>query len=125
MKKFILFTICSMIPLMFSITACSQKVSNDLGSATRTNDTIYDDNYNAAKTDTLLEPFRFDHTEGAGFWDYYGITNGKVKSLRNDLTGTYMTPNTATDGAYQKTQNSNTIASTPNNTSLDSSTVAN
>ncbi len=84
------------------LTGCTDqdKVSTNLG-GTRNGYDNYDYNYNYSGgygTDTGL-----GGTTGAGYWDYYGITNGSANdSIRNDLArqGAAVMPNTVMDGKY-------------------------
>ena len=88
MKKFPILMISSVAALMFSITACGEKVSNNLGGATRGNN-AYDYNYDYSATgnngDNALG-FDGNSANYPGYWDYYGITNGTANdSMRNGL----------------------------------------
>ncbi len=138
MKKFPILMISSVAALMFSITACGEKVSNNLGGATRGNN-AYDYNYDYSATgnngDNALG-FDGNSANYPGYWDYYGITNGTANdSMRNGFMNNGSTPfyrNTAynintvpegigTTGGTGLTGN----AGENTNTTLDSATVAN
>ena len=92
MKKVPIFTITAILSLMFGITACGEKVSNNLGGATRGNNAYdYNYDYSGMRTDgeNMLNRFGINNTNGAGYWDYYGITNGSANdSMRNDIADT-------------------------------------
>ncbi len=142
MKKFPILMMSSILALMFSITACGEKVSNNLGGATRGNN-AYDYNYDYSGTGNNGDnALGFDGGNSAnypGYWDYYGITNGTANdSIRNGFINNHSTapfyPNTAyninttpkgigTTGGTGLTGNTNTAENT--STTLDSATVAN
>ncbi len=124
MKKVPIFTITAILSLMFGITACGEKVSNNLGGATRGNNAYdYNYDYSGMRTDgeNMLNRFGINNTNGAGYWDYYGITNGSANdSMRNDIadTNNYNNYNASAPTAPL-------LQGTSYNASLDSATVAN
>ena len=74
----------------------------------------------------MLNRFGFTNSGGAGYWDYYGITNGSANdSMRNDLVNNYDTSTTTNRTIPYNT--ANTMVGTTNtaNTMLDSATVTN
>lgn len=104
------------------MTACGgNKVSNHLGGATRGNGAYdYNYDYSAEQTDgtNLWNRMGFDTSRGAGYWDYYGITNGSANdSMRRDLTNTSVAQNLVTGNT---TKTTGTV-----NPTLDGATVAN
>ena len=115
MKKVPIFTITAILSLMFGITACGEKVSNNLGGATRGNNAYdYNYDYSGMRTDgeNMLNRFGINNTNGAGYWDYY--------SMRNDIadTNNYNNYNASAPTAPL-------LQGTSYNASLDSATVAN
>ncbi len=149
MKKISILTIGTILSLMFGLTACGEKVSNNLGGATRKNSTYdyvgneYSYDYSAMGTNGQNANSLFDAnlSNGAGYWDYYGITNGSANdSMRNDLSNGSNTStmtnglsngyntSTMTNGLYQNTPYNNVSNVTgtvnPANTALDSATIA-
>lgn len=134
MRKIFILTICTIFSLMFGLTACGEKVSNNLGGATRKNSSYdyvgneYSYDYSAMGTDKQNSRiFNANQANTPGYWDYYGITNGSANdSMRNDLSNGYNT-----SGFYQNTpyDTFNTPIGTTNtantaNTTLDSATIA-
>lgn len=114
---------------MFGITACGEKVSNNLGGATRRNssydyvDNEYNYDYSSMGTNGQNSNlFNANQSNSAGYWDYYGITNGSANdSMRNDLSNGY---NTSNNGFYPNTSYNNSIGTTNTATTLDSATIA-
>ena len=105
MKKMRYAVLFSIFAAAMGLTGCTDqdKVSTNLGGARKGYDT-FDYNYNYSGgygTGTGL-----GGTQGAGYWDYYGITNGAANdSMRNDLAarGGAIMPNTVVDGRYVAT----------------------
>ncbi len=127
MKKTIFFTIGTLFALMITVTGCGENVSNNLGGATRGSST-YDHNYGnnpvKAEGEDILNDMGWNNGMGAGYWDYYGITDGisNTTAMRNGMTGTYTTPNTATDGTMQHNNTTGTVNG--KNSNLDSASIA-
>ncbi len=128
MKKTIFFTIGTLFALMITVTGCGENVSNNLGGATRGSSSTYDHNYGnnpvKAEGEDILNDMGWNNGMGAGYWDYYGITDGisNTTAMRNGMTGTYTTPNTATDGTMQHNNTTGTVNG--KNSNLDSASIA-
>lgn len=122
MKKVPIFTIATILSLMFGITACGEKVSNNLGGATRGNNAYdYNYDYSGMRTDgeNMLNRLGINNMNGAGYWDYYGITNGSANdSMRNDIINNDNNYNASAPTAPL-------LQGTSYNASLDSAAVAN
>ncbi len=88
--------------------ASTDKLSTNLGGATRDNGFFnYNDGYRGAATgDTWTNRdygrgYGRNVNRGAGYWDYYGVTDGNVKNTTTiNNSGRYVKPNTVTDNAY-------------------------
>ena len=127
MKKTIFFTIGTLFALMITVTGCGENVSNNLGGATRGSSTYvhnYGNNPVKAEGEDILNDMGWNNGMGAGYWDYYGITDGisNTTAMRNGMTGTYTTPNTATDGTMQHNNTTGTVNG--KNSNLDSASIA-
>ena len=129
MKKLSILTVSFLFALMF--TACGEKVSNNLGGATRGNN-AYDYNYSGTgnngnnslgfDANTSTNGNNGNNMNGAGYWDYYGITNGGINdTIRNGFVNNFdsttpYSPSTAYNTATNGTGTTSTV--------LDSATIA-
>lgn len=97
MKKIKYVGILAAFTTAIGLSGCTDDISTNLG-ATRNND-AYDYDYSGGGYG-YGNRTGIGGTQGAGYWDYYGINDGVPDTVANDLTGAYVRPNSMTDGTY-------------------------